>query len=168
MPDKKNWNLSQTHPTEPTKRHAEKKFVSCVHELLSCYNKLVCPANKIIFCCKKNLSHVHKIHLVPTILCTRGTISCAQFFSACPFVGSVASSMHNSWLMEIQINWNVGQCASWWSPCQIQVAPSAQRRKVWLAPTAPMPCSNAAKRRNPLKLAGMPQTNARGLKFTIL
>jgi len=36
-----------------------------------------------------------------------------------------------------------------------------------------MPCSNAAKTRNPLKLAGVPQTNerisaVRGLKFTIL
>jgi len=36
-----------------------------------------------------------------------------------------------------------------------------------------MPCSNAAKTRNPLKFAGVPQTNerisaARGLKFTIL
>ena len=36
-----------------------------------------------------------------------------------------------------------------------------------------MPCSNAAKTRNPLKLAGVPQTNerisaARGSKFTIL
>jgi len=36
-----------------------------------------------------------------------------------------------------------------------------------------MPCSNAAKTRNPLKLAGVPQTNerisaTRGPKFTIL
>ena len=36
-----------------------------------------------------------------------------------------------------------------------------------------MPCSNAAKMRNPLKLAGVPQTNetisaVSGLKFTIL
>ena len=36
-----------------------------------------------------------------------------------------------------------------------------------------MPCSNAAKTRNPLKLARVPQTNerisaARGLKFAIL
>jgi len=36
-----------------------------------------------------------------------------------------------------------------------------------------MPCSNAAKTRNPLKLPGVPQTNetisaARGPKFTIL
>ena len=29
---------------------------------------------------------------------------------------------------------------------------------VWLAPTARMPCSNAAKTRNPLKFAGVPQT----------
>jgi len=30
--------------------------------------------------------------------------------------------------------------------------------KVWLTPTTGVPCSNAAKKRNPLKLAGMPQT----------
>ena len=29
---------------------------------------------------------------------------------------------------------------------------------VWLTPTTKVPCSNAAKTRNPLKLAGVPQT----------
>jgi len=53
------------------------------------------------------------------------------------------------------------------------VAPFVQRRKVSLTPTARGPCSNAAKTRNPLELAGMPQTNERisaagGPKFTIL
>ena len=45
--------------------------------------------------------------------------------------------------------------------------------KVWLTPTTRMPCSNAAKTRNPLKFAGVPQTGkpisaASRLKFTIL
>ena len=53
------------------------------------------------------------------------------------------------------------------------MAPSVQRRKVWLTPSSGMPYSNAAKTRNPLKFAGMPQTNetisaASGPKFTIL
>jgi len=44
---------------------------------------------------------------------------------------------------------------------------------VWLTPTTRVTCTNAAKTRNPLKLAGVPQTNetisaARGPKFTIL
>ena len=44
---------------------------------------------------------------------------------------------------------------------------------VWLTPTTSVPCSNAAKTRNPLKLAGVPQTNemisaASEPKFTIL
>jgi len=44
---------------------------------------------------------------------------------------------------------------------------------VWLTPTTRVPCSNPAKSRNPLKLAGVPQTNetispASGPKFTIL
>ena len=44
---------------------------------------------------------------------------------------------------------------------------------VWLTPTTGMPCSNAAKTRNPLKFAGVPQTNetisaSSGPKFTIL
>jgi len=38
------------------------------------------------------------------------------------------------------------------------VAPSVQRRKVWLTPTTRVPCSNAAKTRNLLKFAGVPQT----------
>jgi len=53
------------------------------------------------------------------------------------------------------------------------VAPSVQCRKVWLTPTTRVPCSNAAKMRNPLKLVGVPQTTgpisaAGGPKFTIL
>jgi len=52
-------------------------------------------------------------------------------------------------------------------------APSNQRRKVWLTPNTGVPCSNAANTRNPLKFAGVPQTNemisaASGPKFTIL
>jgi len=44
---------------------------------------------------------------------------------------------------------------------------------VWLTPTTRVPCSNAAKKRKPLKLPGVPQTNekisaASGPKFTIL
>ena len=44
---------------------------------------------------------------------------------------------------------------------------------VWLTSTTSVPRSNAAKTRNPLKLAGVPQTNemisaASGPKFTIL
>ena len=44
---------------------------------------------------------------------------------------------------------------------------------VWLTPTTRVPCSNAAKTRNQLKLAGVPQTNetisaASRPKFTIL
>jgi len=34
-----------------------------------------------------------------------------------------------------------------------------RRCKVWLMPTTRVPCSNAAKTRNPLTLAGVPQTN---------
>jgi len=53
------------------------------------------------------------------------------------------------------------------------VEPSVQRRKVWLTPTTGVLCSNAAKTQNPLKFAGVPQTNetisaASGPKFTIL
>ena len=48
-----------------------------------------------------------------------------------------------------------------------------QRRKVWLTPNTRVPCSNATKTQNPLKLAGVPQTNetisaASRPKFTIL
>jgi len=44
---------------------------------------------------------------------------------------------------------------------------------VWLTPTTRVPCSKTAKMRNPLKLAGVPQTNVRisaasRPKFTIL
>ena len=53
------------------------------------------------------------------------------------------------------------------------MAPSVQRHKVWLTPTSRVPCSNAAKTRNPLKFAGVPQTRqqisaASRPKFTIL
>jgi len=42
---------------------------------------------------------------------------------------------------------NVGQCPTWWPPCQIQVVPSVQRSKVWLTPTTRVLCSNATKTR---------------------
>jgi len=53
------------------------------------------------------------------------------------------------------------------------VAPSVQRRKVWLTHTTRVPCSNAAKTRNSLKFAGVPQTRQQisavsRPKFTIL
>ena len=53
------------------------------------------------------------------------------------------------------------------------VAPSVQRRKVWLTPATRVSCSNAANTRNPLKFAGVPQTRqqisaAIRPKFTIL
>jgi len=53
------------------------------------------------------------------------------------------------------------------------LAPSVQRRKVWLTPNTGVPCSNAAKTRNRLKFAGVPQTTgpvsaASRPKFTIL
>ena len=38
------------------------------------------------------------------------------------------------------------------------MVPSVQRREVWLTPTTRVPCSNAAKTRNPLKCTGVPQT----------
>ena len=52
-------------------------------------------------------------------------------------------------------------------------APCVQRLKVWLTPTTGVPCSNAARTRNPLKFAGVPQTTgpisaASGPKFTRL
>jgi len=58
-------------------------------------------------------------------------------------------------------------------PAKYEVAPSIQRRKVWLTPTTEVPCSNAAKTRNTLKLSGVIQTTgpisaASGQKFTIL
>jgi len=40
----------------------------------------------------------------------------------------------------------------------IGMAPSVQRRKVCQTPTTSVPCSNAAKTRNPFRLAGVPQT----------
>jgi len=68
---------------------------------------------------------------------------------------------------------NVGQCPTWWPLCRIQAVPSVQRRKVWLTPTTRVPCTNAAKTRNPLKCAGVPQTRQQisavsRPKFTIL
>ena len=38
------------------------------------------------------------------------------------------------------------------------MATSVQHRKVWLIPTTRVPCHNAAKTRNPLKFAEVPQT----------
>ena len=60
-----------------------------------------------------------------------------------------------------------------WANAQRDGRPAVQCRKVWLTPTTRVPCSNAAKTRNPLKFAGVPQTTApisaaSGPKFIIL
>jgi len=61
-----------------------------------------------------------------------------------------------------------------WASAQRDGRPaSVQRRKVWLMPTTRVPCSNAAKTRNRLKFAGVPQTPepisaVSGPKFAIL
>ena len=58
-------------------------------------------------------------------------------------------------------------------PAEYRWRPLFNAAKVWLTPTTTVPCSNAAETRNPLKLAGVPQTKetisaASGPKFTIL
>ena len=61
---------------------------------------------------------------------------------------------------------------SMWANVQRDGRP-VQRRKVSLTPTTGVPCSNAAKTRNPLKFAGVPHTRRQisainGPKFAIL
>jgi len=58
-------------------------------------------------------------------------------------------------------------------PARYRWRPLFNATKVWLTLTTGVPCSNAAKTRNPLKFAGVPQTPqpisaASGLKFTVL
>ena len=58
-------------------------------------------------------------------------------------------------------------------PAEYRWRPLFNAAKFGLMPTTRMPCSNAAKRQNPLKLTGLPQTNepisaASEPKFTIL
>jgi len=43
-------------------------------------------------------------------------------------------------------------------PAEYRWRPLFKEGKVWLTPTTRVPCSNAAKTRNPLKFAGVPQT----------
>ena len=72
----------------------------------------------------------------------------------------ITQYLHNNQLMQklsTKQTINVGQCPTWWPPCRIQVAPSAQRRKVWLTPTTRVPCSNAAKTRTCWTLQGCPK-----------
>ena len=64
--------------------------------------------------------------------------------------------------------WGNAQCDG--RPAEYRLRPLFNAA-VWLTPT--VPCSNAAKTRNPLKFAEVPQTNetisaAGGPKFTIL
>ena len=93
-------------------------------------------------------------------------VNLAQIRSAVPEIGLFDLQTKHEWTR------NVGQCPTWWPPCRIYVAPSVQRRKVWLTLTTWLPCSNAVKTRKPLKFGGVPQTgqpiSAGGPKFTIL
>ena len=58
-------------------------------------------------------------------------------------------------------------------PAEHRWRPLFNASKVWLTPTTCLPCSDAAKTRNRLKFAGVPQTGkpisaVSGPKFTIL
>ena len=53
---------------------------------------------------------------------------------------------------------NVGQCQRVGRPAEYRWR-LLFNEAVWLTPTTRVPCSNAAKTRNPLKLYGVPQTN---------
>ena len=60
-----------------------------------------------------------------------------------------------------------------WANAQRDGRPAFYNAAVWLTPTIRVQCSNAAKTRNPLKFAGVPQTRQRisavsRPKFTIL
>jgi len=52
---------------------------------------------------------------------------------------------------------NVGQCPTWWSPCRTLVAPSVQRRKVWLTPTTTCRAVTLPKRETSWNVVGCPK-----------
>ena len=84
--------------------------------------------------------------------------------------------------MEVHLEYNTIQyntIREMWPNAQRDGRPAEYRwrtlfnAEVWLTPTSRVPCSNAAKTRNPLKFAGVSQTNetisaASRPKFTIL
>jgi len=51
----------------------------------------------------------------------------------------------------------VGQCPTWWSPCQIQVAPSVRRCKVWLTPITRRRAVTLSRRKTRWNLQGCPK-----------
>ena len=51
----------------------------------------------------------------------------------------------------------MGQCPTWLSPCRTQVAPSVQRRKVWLTPTTRCPAVTLPRRETRWNLQGCPK-----------
>jgi len=57
----------------------------------------------------------------------------------------------------IQVLKNVGQCPTWWSPCRIYMAPSVQRRKVWLTPTTRCRAVMLPRRETSWNLQGSPK-----------
>ena len=52
---------------------------------------------------------------------------------------------------------NAGQCPTWWSPCQTQMAPSVQHRKVRLTPTTRCRAVTLPRRETSWNLQGCPK-----------
>ena len=82
-----------------------------------------------------------------------------------PLSSSCYSDVHFNHLLQVKFYYAIQRAN--------QVAPSVQRRRVWLVPTTSVQCSNAAKTRKPLKFAGVPQTRQQisavsRPKFTVL
>ena len=61
----------------------------------------------------------------------------------------------------LRTTWNVGQCPTRWPPCRIQVAPSVQRRKVWLMPTTRCRAVTLPRRETRWNLQGCPKLTKR-------
>jgi len=60
-------------------------------------------------------------------------------------------------------------CPMWWSPCQTYVAPSVQRRKLWLTSTTRCRAVTLPRRKTRWNLQGCPKhANRSQPKFTIL
>ena len=79
--------------------------------------------------------------------------------------------MQTLWKIESTTMWVNAQRNG--GPVEYRWRPLFNAAKFWLTPTTRVPCNNAAKTRNPSKLAGVPQTpepisSDGGPKFTIL
>ena len=92
---------------------------------------------------------------------------CRHIFRYAAAIHFIQQPLHTSSFQHLMLKLECGPVPNVMAALPNIGGACVQHRKVWLRPPTRESCSNAAKTRNPLKLAGLPQTNERSQPLVV-